>query len=167
MKVFNILIVFFVLFSANGQQKIAQKGQPLGHVTNEYDSYGLKIDEAGAIKSGSVLKYYENMSKKDTLAIKFSAKVSDVCKVKGCWMKLELDGPRETMVKFKDYGFFVPGEAIGKDVVVSGKAYVEEMSVEDQRHFAKDAGMSASEIAQITAVKRIFAFEADGVLIKK
>ena len=71
------------------------------------------------------------------------------------------------MVKFKDYGFFVPTEAIGKNVIVNGKAYVEEMSVEDQRHFARDAGMLAEEIAQIKEVKRVFAFEADGVLIKK
>ena len=167
MRVFNILIVFFVLFSANAQQKMAPKGQQEDHVINEYDNYGLKIDDSEALKSGSVLSQYENMSKNDTLAVKFSAKVSDVCKVKGCWMKLELDATRETMVKFKDYGFFVPKEAIGKSVIVNGKAYVEEMSVEDQRHFAKDAGKSASEIAQIKDVKRVFAFEADGVLIKK
>lgn len=161
------MIVFFMLFSAYGQQKIAQKEQWGDHVANEYNSYGLKIDESGAVKSGSVLLQYENMSINDTLALKFSAKVSDVCMVKGCWMKLELGDTRETMVKFKDYGFFVPKEAIGKDVVVNGIAYVEEMSVEDQRHFAKDAGKSAGEIAQIKVVKRVFAFEADGVLIKK
>ena len=167
MRVFNILIVFFMLFSAYGQQKTAQKEYSSDHVVNKYDSYGLKIDESGALKSQSVLLQYENMSKNDTLAVKLAAKVLDVCKVKGCWMKLELDGTKETMVKFKDYGFFVPTEAIGKNVIVNGKAYVEEMSVEDQRHFAKDAGMLAEEIAQIKEVKRVFAFEADGVLIKK
>ena len=86
---------------------------------------------------------------------------------KGCWMKLKLGNGKESMVKFKDYGFFVPQELVGKEVVVNGLAYVEEMSVGDQRHYARDAGKSEEEVAAIIMVEKKYAFEADGVLIKK
>ena len=48
---------------------------------------------------------------------------------------------------------------------LKAKAYVEEMSVEDQRHYAEDGGATPEEIAAITEPKRTLAFEANGVLI--
>jgi hypothetical protein len=71
------------------------------------------------------------------------------------------------MVKFKDYGFFMPKNIAGKEVIVNGKAFVSEVSVEEQRHYAEDAGKSEDEIAAITEVKRTYTFEADGVLLKE
>ncbi|MGB5361081.1 MAG: DUF4920 domain-containing protein, partial [Eudoraea sp.] len=101
----------------------------------------------------------------DTLETKFSATVTDVCKSKGCWMKLNLKNGEEVMVKFKDYGFFVPKDIEGREVVVNGSAFIDNMSVEDQKHYAKDAGESQEVIKQIKEPKKTFGFEADGVLI--
>jgi len=50
-------------------------------------------------------------------------------------------------------------------VVMNGAAFLEEMSVDDQRHYAEDEGASEDELAQITAPKKTLRFEADGVLI--
>jgi len=100
------------------------------------------------------------------MQVKFTATVKEVCKSMGCWMKLELDNGEQTMVRFKDYGFFMPKDIEGQEVIVNGLAFVEEMSVEDQRHYAKDAGKSEAEIAKILATKKTFGFEADGVLVK-
>ena len=86
--------------------------------------------------------------------------------MKGCWMTLNMADGNQVMVKFKDYGFFVPKDIAGKEVIINGKAFVEEVSVGDQKHYAEDAGKSAEEIAAITAPKKTFSFEADGVLIK-
>jgi hypothetical protein len=69
------------------------------------------------------------------------------------------------MVKFKDYGFFVPRDIAGREVVVNGIAFVGEMSIEDQQHYAKDAGKTAEEIAAIGSIRKAYGFEADGVLI--
>jgi len=44
---------------------------------------------------------------------------------------------------------------------------VEEVSIDEQRHYAEDAGKSAEEIASITVPKRTYSFEADGVLVVK
>jgi hypothetical protein len=70
------------------------------------------------------------------------------------------------MVKFKDYGFFVPINSDNRDVIVNGKAYVPEVSVQELQHFAKDAGKSDEEISEITEPKFTYAFLADGVLMK-
>jgi len=70
-------------------------------------------------------------------------------------------------VKFKDYGFFVPKDIDGEEVIINGKAFVNEVSVEEQRHYAKDAGQSEEEIAAITKPKKTYSFEADGVLLKQ
>jgi len=61
----------------------------------------------------------------------------------------------------------VPKDIAGKEVIVNGLAYVKETSVEEQRHYAEDAGKSEEEIATITSPKKSYAFEADGVLIKE
>ena len=103
----------------------------------------------------------------DSINSKMIAKVNSVCQAKGCWMTLDLGDEQEVMVKFKDYGFFVPKDISGKEVIINGKAYVKEVSIDVQRHYAEDAGKSLEEIAAITEVKKTFSFEADGVLLKQ
>jgi hypothetical protein len=82
-------------------------------------------------------------------------------------MKVDLENGEQVMVKFKDYGFFMPKDIAGKEVVLNGKAYVNEVPVDEQRHYAEDAGQSAEEIAKITEPKKTFSFVADGVLLKE
>ena len=53
----------------------------------------------------------------------FRGTVTEVCKAKGCWMKVALENGEETMVKFKDYGFFVPKDMAGKEVVINGHRF--------------------------------------------
>ena len=60
----------------------------------------------------------------------------------------------------------MPLDANGKEVIVAGKAFVQMTSVEELQHYAEDAGKSKEEIAKITAPKKEFAFEANGVLLK-
>jgi len=71
------------------------------------------------------------------------------------------------MVRFKDYGFFMPLDSQGKQVIVEGKAFVKITPVDELQHYAEDAGKSKEEIAKITEPRKEFAFEANGVLIKK
>ena len=165
MKSFNILLVFLVLLvSCKNKQKPAEESENV-QIEKNYASFGKLIDYKGAIGSEDMLDQFQSLKETDTLETKFSATVTDVCKSKGCWMKLNLKNGEEVMVKFKDYGFFVPMDIEGREVVVNGIAFVDNMSVEDQRHYAKDAGESQENIRQIKEPKRTFEFEADGVLI--
>jgi hypothetical protein len=167
MKKFNILMVIFLVFSAGLSQNRPLLPTNVNTTAGNIDYFGTQFMDTNSISSGEMLENYEKMSTSDTLVVKFSAVVTEVCKAKGCWMKLQLGNGNETMVKFKDYGFFVPQELVGKDVIINGSAYVEEMSVADQRHFARDGGKSEEEIAGITKAVKKYAFEADGVRIKE
>jgi len=167
MKGFNILFVLLVFFtSCKGQEKKQEMVTKTQNV-EELASFGDKILADGSISSREMMKKYDDMAVADTLQTKFTAVVKEVCQAKGCWMKVELDGGEEAMVRFKDYGFFMPKDISGKEVVVNGIAFVEEMSVEDQKHYAEDGGKSEAEIAKITAPKKTFGFEADGVILRE
>lgn len=129
-----------------------------------YKSYGDKITAENAIGRDAMLEKFKALKTGDTLAVKFSSKVIEVCQKKGCWMNLDL-GEAEVMVRFKDYAFFMPNDINGSNIIVAGKAYIEEMSIEDQKHYAEDAKRSESEIAAIIKPKQTWTFEASGVLI--
>jgi hypothetical protein len=99
---------------------------------------------------------------KDSVATTLQGTVNEVCQKKGCWMSIAA-GEEEMMVRFKDYGFFVPKDISGREVVMHGIAYVEETPVDELRHYAEDAGKTAEEIAAITEPKREMKFLASGV----
>lgn len=163
MKSFNILVVVLsIVLSCKGQNSSEAKYT----ATDELRSFGEKIEAVDAKDAKIMLVDYSKIRVNDTLQTKFVAKVKEVCKAKGCWMKLELSDGEEAMVRFKDYGFFMPIDIEGKEVVVNGLAFVEAMSVEDQKHFAEDGGATAEELEKITAPKKTYGFEADGVLLK-
>ena len=113
-----------------------------------------------------VSEIYSSMEKKELKDLKFEAKVNSVCKVKGCWMNLDLENGQEIMVNFKDYSFFVPKDIEGKKVIVDGKASIEILSVKQLQHYAYDAGKTDEEIKKIVNPKKVYSFEAKGVLIK-
>ncbi|WP_299556060.1 DUF4920 domain-containing protein [Seonamhaeicola sp.] len=159
-----IIVVFICVLMLNSCKKKVEE-TPKEPVKVEYASFGKEIIADDAIASSSMLKHYKDMTTGDSINSKMTATVTKVCQAKGCWMTLDLGDGNEAMVKFKDYGFFVPKDIAGKAVIVNGKAYVKEVPVEELQHYAEDAGKSAEEIASITEPKRTFSFEADGVLV--
>lgn len=137
------------------------------HQELAYSSFGMEISPSDALTAKRMATHYEKMTVGDSIDAKMIAKVDEVCQAKGCWMKVDLENGEQVMVKFKDYGFFMPKDIAGREVVMNGKAYVNEVSVDEQRHYAEDAGQSEEEIAKITEPKKTYSFLADGVLIKE
>ena len=131
-----------------------------------YQSLGDIITDENVLSSEEVFAQMKVLKVGDTLPVKFISTIKEVCTSKGCWMKLPLNETEETMVRFKDYGFFMPLDSEGKEVIVEGIAFVKQTSVEELQHYAKDAGKSTEEIAKIKAPESTFAFEANGVLLK-
>ncbi|MCT4630901.1 DUF4920 domain-containing protein [Winogradskyella sp.] len=129
-----------------------------------YASFGMEINDADALSSERMMEHYKGLKKGDTVNAKMKGKIIEVCSKKGCWMTLDMGNDKEVMVRFKDYGFFMPLNAEG-DVVVNGKAFVAETSVDELRHYAEDAGKSKEEIEAITEPKFEYKFLADGVLL--
>lgn len=166
MKRINILLIFFFVFATAFAQNPQSETEQTTVAPTALPSFGMQIDENDVISASEMSEKYADMKVADTLQTKFVAKVTEVCQAKGCWMLLELQDGQETMVRFKDYGFFMPKDIKGKEVIVNGLAFVEEMTVKDQKHYAKDGGKSETDIAKITAPKKSLGFEADGVLLK-
>ena len=128
------------------------------------ESFGAKIKADGAVDGTTFLKQIDG---KDSLAIKITAPIVDVCQKKGCWMNVDLGDGKQMMVRFKDYGFFVPLDAGGRTVVMEGVAFREVLSVDMLRHYAEDGGKSKEEIEKITEPETRLSFEASGVLVYK
>lgn len=76
-----------------------------------------------------------------------SAEVGSVCQVKGCWLGL-VDAQNNIRVTFKDYGFFVPLNLVGKTVKVQGNIRKVTMSLEDTKHYVEDAGGDPATVTE-------------------
>jgi hypothetical protein len=125
-------------------------------------TYGKAITKDKAITLASLGK---ELSKDTVYSGKVTGQVTEVCKKKGCFMKLKQANGEDVMVRFTDYAFFMPQNLVGKKVVVEGKATVNETTVERLRHYAADAGKSKNEIAKINKPKKDISIMADGVLV--
>ena len=160
------MLLSFVIVACNSAKKDTNKENKI--VENTYSSFGDTVSASDYLSSNDALSNYKALKLGDTINLKFNANIKEVCSKKGCWMTLPAGNDDETiMVRFKDYGFFMPLDAAGKEVIVAGKAFVKEVSVADLKHYAEDAGKSSEEIANITESAMEFAFEANGVLLKK
>ena len=147
---FNTFLVFFMLMTFQG-------------ITAQSSEHGASFTLKKGVNTTS--KVFQDLKVSETSNVQIQGTITDVCQAKGCWMKVDLADNQEVFVKFKDYGFFVPTDSAGKEVVMNGQAFVEEMSVEDQRHYAMDKGATKEEAAKITTPKKTLRFEADGVRI--
>ncbi|MBC7850174.1 MAG: DUF4920 domain-containing protein [Chitinophagaceae bacterium] len=124
-------------------------------------SYGTATTADGSIAVNEL----DQKLKDNKYEGKITGRVVEVCQEKGCWMKLENTSGEKVMVKFKNYGFFMPKDIVGKEVVLDGEAVIKEVSVKQQQHYAKDAGKSEEEIKKITKAKKELQFVAKGVLV--
>ena len=158
LKVFLFFILFF------NCQNIKSKRLPVKIDSVSYFSYGTGFDLLNVVSMDYLIEKVENSP--DSVQLKVKGKIIDVCSKKGCWMTIELPNKQELMVRFKDYGFFVPLDSSG-EAIINGLAYINNTSVDELRHYAKDAGASINDIESIVEPKITYNFEADGVLLAK
>ncbi|MCI2228948.1 DUF4920 domain-containing protein [Polaribacter sp. MSW13] len=165
--VLKFCVITLLIFASCKKEKATTSTEKTKKEVIAFDSFGDKISADKALTSEEMLAKFSTMKIGDTLNVKFASSIKEVCSKKGCWMKLPLDKETETMVRFKDYGFFMPLDSKDREVIVEGKAFVQETSVKELQHYAEDAGKTKEEIAKITEPKKEFAFVANGVLMKK
>jgi len=130
---------------------------------NADGSFGESITADGAISLASLTQ--KMTAGTDSIATKVRGKVDAVCQAKGCWMNIVNDEGDEIFVKFKDYGFFMPLDCAGKEVIMDGYAFKETTSVDELRHYAEDNGDTPEQIAAITEPKEELKFMAHGVIL--
>ena len=126
--------------------------------------YGDEISPDGAISMDQLQK---EMKEQAMVEAKVEGTIIETCSKKGCWMSIATGGEDEMIVRFKDYGFFVPTEGVdGKKTIMEGVCSYDTLSVDVLRHYAEDAGKTQDEIDAITQPEYTLAFEASGVIIE-
>lgn len=164
----NLILLLFVVFITNLNLVAQQKNNSSTTInTKDYTVFGEKFEASKVLSNKEMLKKYKSMKKGDSLVVKFKSTIKEVCKKKGCWMQMDLTSNQQAFVRFLDYGFFVPLNADNAEAIVNGVAYIDIVTVEELKHYAKDAGKSQAEINKIKKPEITYAFRASGVLIKK
>lgn len=185
MKISYVLFVigtFGLLLSCNQANKVADKAAemskqgveavtdmaaPINDAFNTEPKAGANYG-AGVAADADILPYPEflkALEEQDSLTAAVSGKVVEVCQNKGCWMAIASTDGTEMTVRFKDYGFFMPKNLSGNEVVVEGTAKRVVVPVADLQHYAEDAGKSKEEIAAITEPEEELEFTATGVRV--
>lgn len=156
--------LFVLLLAASTLYGCSQTKPEDAEVVQAENTYGAAFAEENVI---STTQLQQALSDQDSLQATVTAEIVESCQSKGCWMDVKLADGSTMKVTFRDYGFFMPVEDMtGKTVVFTGTAKHEEVSVDDQRHFAEDAGKTQDEIQAITAPRKELRFVADGVVLK-
>ena len=107
---------------------------------NDGKHFGTTVTADGAVIYDEVMA---KMTTTDSLPMKVTGKVKEVCLKKGCWMTLvsEQPGYPEMRVTFKDYGFFVPLDSAGRTAKVEGLIKVAELSSETAKHYESEGAI--------------------------
>lgn len=133
-------------------------------VTHAQETFGEALSDAKTVKAKTLAK---TMDGKETMEVKLEGEILEVCQMKGCWMTVDAGNDTKIRVTFKDYAFFVPKDAAGKNAVFEGEAKYETLDVATLKHYAEDAGKSQEEIDAITEPETKLTFVASGVQIQE
>lgn len=164
------LAILAISFASCGKkQEMEEKQMVENHIdTDNYEFFGDKMNEGISFLTKEEMdEKFNNLQPGDTINVAFTTTIQEVCQKKGCWMKVDLGEDKNSFVRFKDYGFFAPMNAAGHEVIMSGKAFISVVSIDELKHYAKDAGKTEEEIAQINEPKVTYSFEADAIGIAK
>lgn len=161
-KAFLLLTLTATFYSCNKGTTIPENTTAEASVASS--AFGAPFSQENAIKASAL---QQKIAGKDSIQATVSAEIVESCQAKGCWADVKLADNKTMKVTFRNYAFFLPVEDLkGRTVIFSGAAKREVVSVEDQRHYAQDAGKSADEIAAITEPKEELLFVADGIVLK-
>lgn len=110
-------------------------------VTSSYEVFGATLPDGGTpLSLGELVKDNDKYQDQEVL---LETRIAKVCQKKGCFF-IAQDGATTARVSFKDYGFFIPTDSGGKDVVLLGTFSRKSVSKEEAEHFAEDLGETAT-----------------------
>ncbi|MCV2486241.1 DUF4920 domain-containing protein [Flavobacterium sp. SH_e] len=163
------LVILFMCFSVfSFAQEAAEKVVPPTGNALVGDYYGEDVSNitvGKAISVGTLEKDLKIVNKIEKVAVK--GEVTDVCPKRGCWVSVKTEDGASFFVKMKDYAFFVPTALKGKNVVLEGSVERKITSVEELKHYARDAKKNKTEIDAIKAPKEEIRFLASGIKVVK
>lgn len=110
-------------------------------VTASHEIFGSALVETGTPLSLGELM--DDSAKYLDQEVLVATRIAKVCQKKGCFFVAQ-EGASTARVSFKDYGFFIPTDSGGKNVVLLGTFSRKNVSKEQARHYAADLGEKAA-----------------------
>ncbi|CAN5537721.1 hypothetical protein BH10BAC5_BH10BAC5_05640 [soil metagenome] len=168
----TIGLILFALFTANIQAQTDNKISPENDVhKKEGKTPGIKQDDGmlygkDQIKKDNTIEISEvaaNPEKYKGQEITLKGTVGDVCQNAGCWMVLT-DGKNDIRI-FTNHDFFLPTNCFDKNVILSGKFDVADVSEEDARHYAEESDRARTKSIDIIGVQKWMVIDASGIKI--
>jgi hypothetical protein len=109
-------------------------------VTDTHEFYGATLPDQGTpMRLDELINAADKYQGQEVLV---ATRIAKVCQKKGCFF-VATQGAATARVSFKDYGFFIPTDSGGKDVLLLGTFSRTSVSVEEAEHYATDLGEAA------------------------
>jgi hypothetical protein len=129
--------------------------------SSESRDFGAGVTLAGTTPLADILAAPERYAA-DPVVVE--GRIADVCQKKGCWTVLT-DGKNSVRVRFQDYGFFLPKDALGATALVQGVVVVRTLSEKEARHYAAES--RDGDPSAIHGEQREIGFVASGVRLTR
>jgi hypothetical protein len=121
-------------FASDGQ--VTRLAEPVA-VSATHEVFGAELpDAATPLSLGELLEHADQYQDQQVL---LETRIAKVCQKKGCFF-VATEGAAVARVSFKNYGFFIPTDAGGKDVLLLGTISRKDVSREEAEHYAQDLG---------------------------
>ncbi len=162
-KILSIAIIALsgFAFSAQAQHKHTEESKATPPAVKG-QVYGENIPEKKVVKAKDIDK---KLNGENPVKMQLKGTITAVCQARGCWATVDLGGGKEVFVKMKDYGFFLPTDAKGKEILLSGDAFIETHSVEELKERAEYQKKTEAEINAITKPEEELRFMAHGITV--
>ena len=122
-----------------GEGEVIRLSEPVS-ITASHEVFGAMLPDGGTPMSlGDLIKDNDKYQDQEVL---LATRIAKVCQKKGCFFVAQA-GPATARVSFKDYGFFIPSDSGGKNVVLLGTFSRKSVSKEQAEHYAADLGETA------------------------
>ena len=118
------------------ESEVLRLSEPV-EVTATYEVFGSTLPQSG--KPLSLAELVEDNEQYLDQEVLVETRIAKVCQKKGCFF-VATEGASTARVTFKDYGFFIPTDSGGKNVVLLGTFSRKSVSKEQAEHYAADLG---------------------------
>ena len=127
--------------AAAGDEGAVRLSDPVT-VTDDYEEFGAPVVSAeSAMPLGDLVAAGEEYLGRE---ITLTTRVAKVCRKKGCFF-IARDGDAVARITFRDYGFFIPTDSAGKEVLLNGTFERREITEAQAKHYRKDLGEAPAE----------------------
>lgn len=138
-----VLVAILVGFSSLAfaqETGVIRLSEPV-QVTETHEVFGAEME---SWSDGTSLKTIIQ-SELSGQEVTIETEIAEVCEKKGCFFVANEEG-YSARITFKDYEFFIPTDSKGKTVTLVGTFEVKELTEDEAKHYAEDAGQDPDAI---------------------